>query len=90
MRLINDVSKFSCDILLLNITYKYIFAAVLYGLETCSVTLEEEHTMSVQNKTKQNKKKDKWRKLHKEELHKLYSSINIIQDVAHLVWMIKA
>jgi hypothetical protein len=62
---------------------------VLYGCETWSLPLREEHTLRVfENKVLRNifgKKRDEvmenWRKLHNEELHKLYSSPNIIRMI---------
>ena len=69
-------------------TYKTIvIPVVLYGYETWSLTLREEHTLSVfENKVLRKTfgaKKDEitgeWRKLHNAELHALYSSPNIIR-----------
>jgi hypothetical protein len=55
---------------------------VLYGCETWSLTLKEEHTLRVLRK-KFGPKRDEvtggWRKLHNEELHNLYSSPSIIE-----------
>jgi hypothetical protein len=61
----------------------------LYGCETWSLTLREEHRQRVfENKVlrrifepKRDEMTGEWRKLHNEELHKLYSSPNIIRQV---------
>jgi hypothetical protein len=62
---------------------------VLYGCETLSLTLREEHKLRVfENRVLRRKfgpKRDEetggWRKLHNEELHKLYSSPSIIRII---------
>ena len=68
-------------------TYKtIILPAVLYGCETWSLTLREEHRLRMFEKKVLRKifgaKKDEitgeWRKLHNAELHALYSSSNIL------------
>jgi hypothetical protein len=59
---------------------------VLYGCETWSLTLREEHRLKViENRVLRiifGRKRDEvtgsWRKLHNEELHNLYSSPSII------------
>jgi hypothetical protein len=59
---------------------------VLYGCKTWSLTLREEHSPRVfENRVLRRKfglRRDEvmgdWRKLHNEELHKLYLSPNII------------
>jgi hypothetical protein len=64
-----------------------ILPVVLYGCETWSLTLREEHRLRVfENRVLRRifvRKKDdvtgKWRKLHNEELHNLYSSPGIIR-----------
>jgi hypothetical protein len=58
---------------------------VLYGCETWSLSLREEHRVRVfENRvlrrifgTKRDELKGGWRKLHNEELHNLYSSPSI-------------
>jgi hypothetical protein len=63
------------------------FPVVLYGCETWSLTLREEHRLRVfENKVlrrifgpKTDEVTAEWRKLHSEELHILYSSPNIIR-----------
>jgi hypothetical protein len=64
-----------------------ILPAVLYGCETWSLTVREEHKLSVfENRVFRRifgPKKDGvtggWRKLHNEELRNLYSSPSIIE-----------
>jgi hypothetical protein len=61
--------------------------AVLYGCETWSLTLREEHGLGVfENRVlrtifglKRDEVPGEWRKLHNEELHELYSSSSIIR-----------
>jgi hypothetical protein len=60
---------------------------VLYGCETWSLTLREEHRLRVfENRVlrrifgpKRDEVMGDWRKLHNEELHNLYSPPNIIR-----------
>jgi hypothetical protein len=60
---------------------------VLYGCETWYLTLREEHRLRVfENRVlrrifgpKRDDVTRDWRKLHNEELHNLYSSLNIIR-----------
>ena len=67
-----------------------ILPVVLYGCETCSLTLREERKLRVfENMVlrrifgpRRDKVMWKWRRLHNEELNDLYSSPNI-------VWVIK-
>jgi hypothetical protein len=66
-----------------------ILPVVLYGCETWSVALREEHRLRVfENRIvrrifgpKRNEVTGEWRKLHNEELHILYSSPNIIRQI---------
>ena len=70
-------------------TYKtIILPVVLYGCETWSLTLREEHRLRVfENKVHRkilgyrNEITGEWRKLHNAELHALYSSQNIIRSL---------
>jgi hypothetical protein len=67
-----------------------ILPVVLYGCETLSLTLREEHRLRVfENKVlrrifgpKRDEVTGEWRRLHNKELNDLYSSPNII-------WVIK-
>jgi hypothetical protein len=62
---------------------------VLYGCETWSLTLREEHRLRVfENKVlrrifgpKRDEITGEWQKLHNEELHILYSSPNVIRQI---------
>jgi hypothetical protein len=73
-----------------------ILPVVLYGCETWSLTLREEHRLKVlENRVLRNifgPKRDEltggWRKLHNEELHNLYSSPSIIRMIKsrRMVW----
>jgi hypothetical protein len=66
-----------------------ILPAVLYGCETWSLTLREEHRLRVfKNKVlrrifgpKRDEVKGEWSKLHNEELRDLYSSPSIIRII---------
>jgi hypothetical protein len=66
-----------------------ILPVVLYGCETWSLTLREEHRLTVfENRAlrrifgpKRNEVTGEWRKLHNEELHILYSFPNIIMQI---------
>ena len=72
-------------------TYKtIILPVVLYGCETCSLTLREEHRLRVfENKVLRKifgAKRDitgEWRKLHNAGLHAWYSSPNIIKKLKY-------
>jgi hypothetical protein len=63
-----------------------ILPVVLYGCETWSLTLREEHRLRVfENRVlrrifgpKRNEVTGDWRRLHNEERHNLYSTSNII------------
>jgi hypothetical protein len=69
--------------------YKTIIpSVVLYGCETWSLTLREEHRLRVfENRVlrifgpKRDEVTGEWRKFHNEELHILYSSPNIIRQI---------
>ncbi|KAJ4446097.1 hypothetical protein ANN_12789 [Periplaneta americana] len=66
-----------------------ILPVVLYGCETWTLTLREEHRLRVfENKvlrkifgTKRDEVTGEWRKLHNTELHALYSSPDIIRNL---------
>jgi hypothetical protein len=66
-----------------------ILPVVLYGCETWSLTLREEHRLRVFDDRglrrifghKWDEVTGEWRKLHNEELHNLYSSPDIIRQV---------
>ena len=66
-----------------------ILPVVLYGCETWSLTLREEHRLRVfENKllkkifgAKKDEITGEWRKLHNAELHASYSSPNIIRSL---------
>jgi hypothetical protein len=66
-----------------------ILPVVLYGCETWSLTLREEHRLRVfENRIlrrifgpNRDEVTGEWRKLHNEELHNLYSSPDIIKQV---------
>jgi hypothetical protein len=66
-----------------------ILPVVLYGCETWSLTLREEHRLRVfENRVmrrifgpRRDEVTGKWTKLHNEELHILFSSENIIRQI---------
>ncbi|KAJ4427976.1 hypothetical protein ANN_23989 [Periplaneta americana] len=66
-----------------------ILPVVLYGCETWTLTLREEHKLKVfENKVlrkifwaKRDEVTGEWRKLHNTELHALYSSPDIIRNI---------
>jgi hypothetical protein len=66
-----------------------ILPVVLYGCETWSLTLREEHRLRVfDNRVlrrifgpKRDEVTGEWRKLHNEELHNLYLSPDIIRQI---------
>ncbi|PNF39555.1 hypothetical protein B7P43_G11082 [Cryptotermes secundus] len=61
-----------------------ILPVVLYGCETWSLTLREEHRPTVSRRIfgpNRDQVTGGWRKLHNEELHNLYSSPSIIRMI---------
>jgi hypothetical protein len=65
-----------------------ILPVVLYGCETWSLTLGEEHRLRVfENRVlrrifgPKREEDGSWRKLHNDELHSLYSSPNIVRMI---------
>jgi hypothetical protein len=64
-------------------------SVVLYGCDNWSLTLREEHRLRMfENRVlrrifvpKREEVVGSWRRLHNEELHNLYSSLNIIRAV---------
>jgi hypothetical protein len=66
-----------------------ILPVVLYGCETWSLTLREEHRLRVfENRVlrrvfgpRRNEVTGDWRKLHNKKLHNLYSSPNVIRMI---------
>jgi hypothetical protein len=66
-----------------------ILPVVLYGCETWSVTLREEHSLGVFGNTvlrgifgpKRDEVTGEWRKLHSGELHNLYPSADIVRQI---------
>jgi hypothetical protein len=65
-----------------------ILPVVLYGYETWSLTLWEEHRLRVfENRVlrrifgPEREEDESWRKLHNDELHDLYSSPNIVRVI---------
>jgi hypothetical protein len=66
-----------------------ILPTVLYECKTCYHTLREEHRLRVfENRVlrrifgpKREEMAEGWRRLHNEELHNLYSSLNIIRVI---------
>jgi hypothetical protein len=86
-------SLLSSRLLSRNLTVKniktIILPVVLYGCETWSLTLREEHRLSVfKNRVlrrifgpKRNEVMGEWTKLHNGELHNLYSSPDIIRQI---------
>jgi hypothetical protein len=68
---------------------KIILPVVLYGCETCSLTLREKRRLRVfENRVlrrifgpKRDEVTGEWRKLHNEELRGLYSSPSIIRII---------
>jgi hypothetical protein len=84
--------SFSCTSIPIKLYINYgtiLLPVVLYGCETWSLTLRGEHRLRVFENREPGRifgpKRDEvtgdWRKLHIEELHKLYSSPNIISMI---------
>jgi hypothetical protein len=63
------------------ITKTIILPVVLYGCETWSLTLREEHRLRIIFGPKRVEVTGDWRQLHNEELRNLYSSSNIIRII---------
>ena len=64
--------------------YCGILPVVLYGYETWSLTLREEHRLRVLRRVfgpKRDEATGEWRKLHNKELNDLYSLPNIVRVV---------
>jgi len=70
--------------------YRYIILpVVLYGCETCSLTLGQERRLRVFENMelrrilgpKSDKVTGEWRKLHNEELNDLYCSLNVVRVI---------
>jgi hypothetical protein len=89
----SDQSLLSSRLLCRNVKVKIykiiILPVVLYGCETWSLTLREEQRLRVfENRVlrrisgpKRDELTGEWRKLHNEELHKLYYSPHIIRQI---------
>jgi hypothetical protein len=65
-----------------------ILPVVLYGSETWSLTLRKEHRLRVFENRElrrifgpKREEDGSWRKLHNDELHNLYSSLNIVRVI---------
>jgi hypothetical protein len=78
----------SSKILKIKIYKTVILAVVLYGCETCSFTFRDEHRLRVsENRVlrrifgPKRQEDESWRKLHNDELHGLYSLLNIVRVV---------
>jgi hypothetical protein len=82
----------SCPLISKNLKIKIyktvILPVVLYGCGTWSLTLREEHRLRVfENRVlrkifgPKREEDGSWRKLHNDELHRLYSSPNIVRVI---------
>jgi hypothetical protein len=72
----------------INIYKSVILPVLVYGFETWCLTLREEHRLRVfQNRVlrrifgPKREEDGSWRKLHTDELHGLYSSLNIVRVI---------
>jgi hypothetical protein len=82
-------SRLLCRKLKVKIYKTVILPVVLYGCETWSLTLREEHRLRVFEirvlrgifGPKRDEVTGEWRKLHSGELHNLYSSPHIIRQI---------
>ena len=78
-----------CKNLKIKIHRTIILPVVLYGCETWSLTLREEHRLRVNEKrvlrrvfgSKMDELTSEWRKLHNEELSDMYSLPNIVRVI---------
>jgi hypothetical protein len=69
--------------------YRTVILLIMYGCEAWSVTLREEHSLRVfENRVlkrtfepKRDEVTWEWRRLYKEELYDLYSSLNFIRAI---------
>jgi hypothetical protein len=82
----SEPSVFSSTVknLKISIYNTIILPVVLYGCETWSLTLREEHRVRMLRRIFRPKKDEvtgEWRKLHNEELRDLYSSPSIIRII---------
>jgi hypothetical protein len=83
------LTQYSSCICITRIYKTIILPVVLYGCETWSLTLREEHRLRVfENRVlrgilgpKRDEVTGEWRKLHNEELRDLYSSTSIIRII---------
>jgi len=80
---------FNCSNLKIKIYRTVILPVVLYGCETCSLTLQEERKLRVyENRVlrrifgpRRDEVTGEWRRLHNAELNDLYSSPNIVRVI---------
>jgi hypothetical protein len=77
-----------CVELKIKIHRTVILSVVLYGCKILSLTLSEEHRLSVFENSvlrriygPKREEDGSWRKLHNDELHSLYSSLNIVRVI---------
>jgi hypothetical protein len=82
-------SRLLCKNIKIRIYKTIVLSVVLYGCETWSLTLRQEHRLRVfENRVlrrifgpKRDEMAGGWRKLHNEELHNLYSSPSVIRII---------